>query len=140
MQIHELRTKHKRKGIKRIGRGGKRGTYSGRGQKGQRARAGHRIRPALRDTLSRLPKIRGVKHKSIKAETVILNIRDLIRRFPDTAVINKQVLLERNIIKKMRQPVKVLGQGEIKRSVTIQGLLVSKQAKEKILKAGGKIE
>lgn len=60
MQLHQLKPLHPNKRPKpRVGRGGKRGTYSGRGQKGQRARAGHRIRPASRDLLQRLPKLRG---------------------------------------------------------------------------------
>ncbi|OIO49751.1 MAG: hypothetical protein AUJ39_00315 [Parcubacteria group bacterium CG1_02_42_13] len=63
MQLHELAPIHINKGKKRIGRGGKRGTYSGRGTKGQKARAGHRIRPAERDLIQRLPKLRGFNNK-----------------------------------------------------------------------------
>jgi len=63
MQLHELQPTFPNKDRKRIGRGGKRGTTSGRGQKGQSSRAGHRIRPAERDFIQRLPKLRGVKNK-----------------------------------------------------------------------------
>ncbi len=63
MQLHELRPQYKNKDKKRIGRGGGRGNYSGRGQKGQRSRAGHKIRPAIRDLIRRLPKLRGFKNK-----------------------------------------------------------------------------
>ena len=64
MQIHELKLNKKDKRRKaRIGRGGKRGTYSGRGVKGQKARAGRRIRPADRDFFQRLPKLRGFKNR-----------------------------------------------------------------------------
>jgi large subunit ribosomal protein L15 len=59
MLIHELQPEHKTRDKKRIGRGGKRGGYSGRGQKGQKSRAGRRIRPAERDIILRLPKLRG---------------------------------------------------------------------------------
>lgn len=59
MQLHELQPKTKNKKKKRIGRGGKRGTYCGRGLKGQKSRAGRRIRPAVRDVILRIPKLRG---------------------------------------------------------------------------------
>lgn len=64
MQLHQLQPLYKLKDKKRIGRGGKRGTYSGRGQKGQKARAGHKIRPALRDLIQRLPKLRGIGNRA----------------------------------------------------------------------------
>lgn len=59
MQIHELKPENKPKKKKRIGRGGKRGTYCGRGLKGQKSRAGRRIRPAVRDFVLKTPKLRG---------------------------------------------------------------------------------
>ncbi|MDE2144662.1 MAG: hypothetical protein KGJ01_01695 [Patescibacteria group bacterium] len=65
MQLHELSPLHKNKEEKRIGRGGKRGTFSGRGTKGQRARAGHRIRPAERDLIQHMPKLRGTRNKGV---------------------------------------------------------------------------
>ena len=63
MQLHELRPKHKIKKRKRIGRGGKRGTYSGRGMKGQKSRAGARFEPIIRGLIKRYPKLRGYKFK-----------------------------------------------------------------------------
>ncbi len=68
MQIHELQPLHKFSDKKRIGRSGKRGTYSGRGQKGQGARSGHKIRPANRDYIQRLPKLRGIGNRGILAK------------------------------------------------------------------------
>jgi len=59
MQLHQISPAHSNKKGKRVGRGGKRGTYSGRGIKGQKARAGHRIRPAIRDFMMKIPKLRG---------------------------------------------------------------------------------
>lgn len=64
MQLHEIQPVHENKSKKRIGRGGKRGTYSGRGMKGQKARAGRKIRPAIRDLMQRTPKLRGVKNQA----------------------------------------------------------------------------
>jgi len=63
MQLHELQPITKNKSKKRIGRGGKRGTYSGRGMKGQKARAGRKIRPAIRDLMQRTPKLRGARNR-----------------------------------------------------------------------------
>jgi len=59
MQFHNIFSDHSYKSKKRVGRGGKKGTYSGRGMKGQKARAGHRIRPAIRDFMMKVPKLRG---------------------------------------------------------------------------------
>ncbi len=137
MQTHKLKNPNKKK-RKRIGRGGKRGTYSGRGQKGQKSRAGHRIRPAVRDLLVRIPKLRGVKHKPVKPKPMIINISDL-EKIAESGILNKKILLDKKLVKRVNQPVKVLGNGDLKKSLTIEGLMVSAKAKEKILKAGGKI-
>jgi len=69
MQLHQLQPANKNQKKKRIGRGGKRGTYSGRGVKGQKSRAGRHIRPAERDLIQRLPKLRGQKNKPRKKES-----------------------------------------------------------------------
>lgn len=63
MQLHELRPLTKAKTKKRVGRGGKRGTYSGKGMKGQKARAGRKIRPGYRDLVQRTPKLRGSRNR-----------------------------------------------------------------------------
>ena len=63
MQLHNLKPSNKSGDTKRIGRGGKRGTFSGRGVKGQRARAGHKIRPGHRDQIQQIPKLRGSKNQ-----------------------------------------------------------------------------
>lgn len=121
MQLHEIRTTRKYP-RPRVGRGGKRGTYSGRGMKGQKARAGHRIRPAERDLILRLPKLRGFKNKPLRPKLPVINVGDLERRgLPD-------------------YPVKILGRGELTKPFQIKGLSVSKSAREKILKAGGTIQ
>ena len=62
MQLHTLQPTHKSQSKKRIGRGGKRGTYSGRGVKGQGARAGNKIRPGSRDLMQQTPKLRGSRN------------------------------------------------------------------------------
>ncbi|MBI2631073.1 hypothetical protein HYW73_02555 [Candidatus Nomurabacteria bacterium] len=66
MQIHNLKRKHKNKGHRLVGRGGKHAKTSGRGGKGQTARAGNKRRPELRDIIKKLPKNRGYQFKSIQ--------------------------------------------------------------------------
>jgi len=137
MQIQELKTNIKTKRKKRVGRGGKRGTYSGRGQKGQKARAGHRIKPAERYIIQKFPKLRGTKNKS-KPKPLIINVGNLTKFFGES-LINKELLLKKGFIKKFSQRVKILGDGEITKPVELKGLEVSKKAKEKIEKAGGRV-
>jgi large subunit ribosomal protein L15 len=139
MQLHQLQSNLKRKKKKRVGRGGKRGTYSGRGQKGQRSRAGHRIRPAERDIIQKLPKLRGVKNKPIRPKPLVINVGELDKRFSET-IIDKEFLLKRGVIKKLSQRIKILGGGEIRKSIELKGLEVSQKAREKIEKAGGRIQ
>lgn len=69
MQLHELKPIHKLKKRKRIGRGGKRGTYCGKGIKGQASRAGKRLEPIVRSLIKRYPKLRGYRFKSAKRKT-----------------------------------------------------------------------
>lgn len=64
MQLYQIKSSTKNKKKKRIGRGGKKGTYSGKGKKGQRSRAGAKIRPELRDLVKKIPKLRGYKFKT----------------------------------------------------------------------------
>ena len=73
MQLHQLSSQNQKR-AKRVGRGGKRGTYSGKGVKGQKARAGRKLRPEWRDALKRIPKRRGYKFKSIKSRPAVLNL------------------------------------------------------------------
>ena len=75
MQLHNLSIKNKKE--KRVARGGKRGTTSGRGQKGQKSRSGHRIRPAQRDLLIRIPKLRGYKNKPKSKFNLVLSLAEL---------------------------------------------------------------
>ena len=121
-------SKQKNKKTKRMGRGGSRGTSAGRGTKGQGSRSGHRIRPAERDYLIRLPKLRGYKNKSLRRKSKVLNIEDLQK--------SSETVFSANKLGK----VKILGNGELTKAVTVSGLKVSKSARDKIIAAGGKIE
>lgn len=139
MQLHELKITLKKPNKKRVGRGGKRGTTSGKGQKGQKARAGHRIRPAERDLLQRLPKLRGVKNKTFHNGVLIIQTDELEKIFGEKPV-SKKTLLESQLIKQISDKVKILDRGEAKRAFQIDGIPISKNAKMKIEKAGGSIK
>ncbi|MBI4122769.1 MAG: 50S ribosomal protein L15 [Parcubacteria group bacterium] len=142
MQLHELRPIHKRKKKKRVGRGGKRGTYAGRGMKGQGARAGGKFPPSIRELIKRYPKLRGTRAKILRTRKATLNVDVLESRFEPGTTVTPELLLERKIIRRMEgktSGVKILGRGEMSKSFTIQGCEVSKSAKAKIEKAGGKI-
>jgi len=134
MQLHNLAIKNRKE--KRIARGGKRGTTSGRGQKGQKSRSGHRIRPAQRDLLIRIPKLRGYANKPKSEFNLILTLTDLEKIKAD--------VIDRNTLKAFlgrdfRNEIKILDKGELKKAVKVQGIKVSKGAKEKIEKAGGEV-
>lgn len=138
MQLHELKSQFKKKSKKRVGRGGKRGTTSGKGQKGQKSRAGHRIKPAEREMIQRLPKLRGIKNKPLKERAVAVNLGDLEKKI-EAGLVNREALMKAGLIRKSDKEVKILGNGELKKSLQFQGLKISKSAKQKIETAGGKV-
>ena len=144
MQLHELQRKTPNLGSKRVGRGrgsGK-GKTAGRGTKGQKARAGHRIWPNVREQLKKLPKRRGYSHKSIETKPSVVNLALLEKSFSSGDAINPQTLLARGMVRARRGEtpmVKVLGDGELTKKFTISGCRVSGSAKAKIEKAGGTI-
>lgn len=146
MQIHNLIPKTKNKKTMLVGRGGKRGKTSGRGGKGQTARAGNKKRPELRDFIKRVPKLRGRgvnSNKSISTKPVIVNLGDIEAVFENNSIISPSTLIERNTIslKDGKVPmVKILGQGEITKKFTIENCIISKQAKDKVEKAGGTVK
>lgn len=144
MQLHEIRLKHKTKKRKRVGRGGKRGTYSGRGIKGQKSRAGRRMKPVIRDWIKRYPKLRGYRFKgrNLKFKIQIVNLDILEKKFKTGETVNPSSLLEKGIIRKIKgkaPQVKILGRGELTRKLIIEECQVSDGAREKIVKAGGQI-
>lgn len=127
---------------KRVGRGGKRGTYSGRGIKGQRSRAGRRIRPQLRDLLMKLPKKRGHKAKRQPRFLAVVNLDRLERTFAAGESVNPQNLLVKKLISKISgkiPTVKILGRGTLTKKLKIENCRLSQSAKAAIEKAGGVI-
>ena len=143
MQLHQLKPKHKLKRKKRVGRGGKRGTYSGRGLKGQRSRAGRKFKPVIRELIKRYPKLRGYKFKRIKPKPAVVNVEMLENKFKAADTVSPKVLIEKGVIRRIKgrlPKVKILGRGKLTKKLTIEGCQVSKQAKEKLEKAGGQVK
>lgn len=146
MQIHEIRRDTPYKKSKTVGRGGKRGKTSGKGGKGQTARAGHRVRPAMRDIIKKLPKLRGHgknRSKSVfdRGPEAVVNVGAL-NVFETGSTINPTALVAKGLIGEAfgKNPqVKILGNGELTIKVTVERCNVSATAKEKIEKAGGTI-
>ncbi|MEK7567453.1 MAG: 50S ribosomal protein L15 [Patescibacteria group bacterium] len=146
MQINNLIRKTKLKKTQRVGRGGKRGKTSGRGTKGQLARAGRKLRPELRDIIKKLPKLRGRGRNFLKTRekiSIAINVSRLSEIFkngdtvsPETLVLNKVITTKKSSV----FPVKILGEGEIDKKLIITGCRVSASAKEKIEKAGGSVK
>lgn len=149
MQLHELKPATPKKSAKRIGRGGKRGKMSGRGHKGQTARAGNSTRPEMRDIIKKLPKLRGHgvnRSEAVNAERVLavpVNVSVLEAAFAAGDVVSPKTLVIAGVIstKRKKAPmVKILGTGDLTKKLTIEGCTVSKSAQEKIEKAGGSVK
>lgn len=144
MQIHELKSK-KRKARKTVGRGGKRGTYSGKGNKGQKARSGASIDPLFEggrsSLIERLKKVRGFK--STHPKKTVVKLADLDKKFKDGETISVETLIKAGLLDKKdsKSGVKILSSGEISKKLTIaKGILFSETAKDAIIKAGGTIQ
>lgn len=142
IQIHQIKKPSFKKEKKRIGRGGKRGTYSGKGVKGQKARSGRRSQPLIRQVIKRYPKLRGYKFKGSKKEVYTINLSDLEKKVGDKSEISPKILVKLGLVEKKSgkiPEIKILGKGEIKKKIVVKGVMVSEKAREKIEKAGGKV-
>jgi large subunit ribosomal protein L15 len=138
MQIHEVQPKTKQKQKKRVGRGGKRGTYSGKGMKGQKSRAGAKMKPIIRESLKQYPKLRGYKFSPL-TNVFAVNISILDRVFDDGSTISPKTLKEKGILAKgKKMSVKILGNGETKKKFFVTNCTVSKKAKEEMQKTKSK--
>ena len=144
MKLHELSpAPGSVKDVKRIGRGhgSGNGKTAGKGHKGQKARAGRGIRAGFEGGQMplhrRIPK-RGFNNIFATPYTTI-NVA-ILNRFEDGAVVNTEALLNAGIIKKAPYGVKILGNGKIEKSLTVQVAAFSESAKAKIEAAGGKAE
>ncbi len=145
MKLNELKyNEGSKKDIKRLGRGSSSGTgkTSGKGHKGQNARSGGGVRPGFEGgqlpLYRRLPK-RGFSNALFKKEYAVINVSDL-NKFDDNATVTAELLVEMGIIKKTLSGIKVLGNGEITKKLTVKAHAFSKTAKDKIEAQGGKVE
>ena len=133
-----------RKSRKRVGRGSGSGLgcTAGKGNKGQNARAGGGVRPGFEGgqmpLQRRIPK-RGFNN-IFATEMAIANVATLDKYFDDGATVTVDALIEKGIIKKTLDGVKILGQGELTKKLTVQANAFSDSAKSKIEAAGGKAE
>lgn len=143
MKLHELTNVpgavHRRKRVG-CGEGGGHGKTSGKGGKGQTARSGGSIRPGFEGgqmPLYRKLPHRGFNNKNFKTVFSIVNVGDLARLDDSVTEVDAQVLAQSGLTRDASLPVKILGVGEIARSLKVTAAKFSGSAKEKIEKAGG---
>lgn len=146
MQIHELKPTHRLKKKKRVGRGGKRGTYSGKGCKGQKSRAGAKIKPMEREFILRIPKRRGLGFSRPRraGSFVAVPLTLVEKRFVDGEVVSPKTLIEKGLVwrKGGKIPrIKILASaGAFSKRLTIEACVVSKDARGAVESAGGKVK
>lgn len=142
MELHTLKREHPNKKARLVGRGGTRGKTSGRGGKGQTARAGNKRRPQMRDIIKKIPKLRGYRFASFDTKPSPINVGAL-NVFAPGSIVSPTTLFEMNLIRRVagKLPVvKLLGNGEITVKISVVDCILSKTAKEKIEKALGNIK
>ena len=143
MQIHNLKRIHKNKKDRIVGRGGKHAKTSGRGGKGQTARAGNKRRPELRDIIKKLPKNRGYQFKSFAVKPLGVSLDAISIAYPKGGEVTPEGLLALKVIKKKKgfiPQVKILNnKKDFSVKVQVSKCLVSLSAKEKIVKVGGTV-
>lgn len=145
MRQNELRpslgSKHNRKQVGR-GDGSGHGTYSGRGCKGQKSRAGGGVRLGFEGgqlpLIQRLPRKRGFTN-IYKIKYDIVNVGEL-EVFPEATEVDVQKLYQAGLVRSTKQAVKILGDGELHHSLVVKAKKISSTAEKKILAAGGKVE
>ena len=145
MRLHELSPapgSNKSAYRKGRGAGSGNGKTAGKGHKGQKARSGGGVRPGFEGgqmpLQRRIPK-RGFNNKIFATTYANINLSDL-ERFEDGAVVNQEAILAAGLVKKPLDGIKVLGDGELTKKLTVEAAAFSKSAKQKIEEAGGKAE
>lgn len=145
MQQHQLRpAPGAKKARKRVGRGNAsgHGTYAGRGIKGQQSRTGYRTRPSFEGgqtpLVRRLPRRRGFRNP-FRIAYAPVNLRDLARFAPGSEV-TPETLREQGVVRSLRRPIKILGDGDLAIALHVRAHRVSAAARRKIEAAGGQVE
>lgn len=143
LKLHNLKSSvGSRRKPKRLGRGDSagQGSYSGKGQKGQKARSGGRnklARKGLRNLLMSSPKLRGFQSFYPKAK--VLNLDVLEKYFNDGDVVNQGALKEKGLVGVRVDKIKILGDGELTKKLNLEGLAISSSAKAKVEAKGGSV-
>ena len=144
MEHNIIPSRGARKARKRVGRGDAagQGSYGGRGMKGQKSRSGYRIRPGFEG--GQLPLIKGLPMKrgfnnKFKTEYSLVKIEDL-DAFDSGERITPEALYLRGLVPNLKNPVKILGNGEIGKAVTVVANKFTGSARSKIEAAGGAVE
>jgi large subunit ribosomal protein L15 len=151
MQLHSLSPRTKNKKNAPVGRGGRRGKTSGRGTKGQSSRAGHKIRPEMRDIIKKIPKLRGhgknrsrtVKTNRVSVSAIHLSAIEMAYKVGET--VSPATLLAKGLVRRVngRAPVvKILGipsEGGFTKALVIKNCSLSAASSSAIVAAGGTI-
>ncbi len=146
MQMNTISRTISNKKPKVVGRGGARGKMSGRGGKGQTARAGNKTRPQMRDIIKKIPKLRGRgknSNKSITEKPVVVTLATIEKVFESGSKINPSVLLAKKLISRTQgvlPVVKILATGKLTKKIIVTSeCLVSDAARTQIEAVGGKV-
>jgi large subunit ribosomal protein L15 len=146
MQLNNIKRNKPNQKKRIVGRGGKHAKTSGRGTKGQNARAGHKKRPEIRDFIKRIPKLRGRGkniNTSIQSKAFAVTLDAINKAFKAGDVVSPSTLLQAKLVSRMSgvmPKIKVLASGKIDKKVSVEGLQVSKGAKDAIEKVGGSVK
>ncbi len=144
MELNELKPSVPRKARKRVGRGESSGLgkTAGKGSNGQKSRAGGGTKPGFEGgqmpIIRRTPK-RGFSNYPFKKEYAIINL-DVLNRFEEGTVVTPELLLETGIVSKMLDGLKVLGNGNLEKKISVEAHKVSKSAQKAIEEKGGSVE
>ena len=143
MQVHDVRSTYPRQDRKRVGRGnGSKGTYSGKGNKGQNARAGGGVRPGFEGgqnpQIKGLPHMRGFKNP-FRVEYQVVNLATLEALPAEITEVTAVLLASLRLVRHADKPIKVLGDGDISRALQLKVTKLSGSARAKIEAAGGSV-
>ena len=146
MQQHSLKSPQgSKKNRKRVGRGDSSGSgsYSGKGMKGQKSRSGGGVRPGFEGgqlpLIKKLSALRGFNN-IFRREFIRINLNTISKLYEKDNEISPETLVEKNVLKDTKSPIKILGDGEINFSIKVTAHKFSRSAKDKIIAAGGTIQ
>jgi len=146
MQQHSLKSPQgSKKNRKRVGRGDSSGSgsYSGKGMKGQKSRSGGGVRPGFEGgqlpLIKKLSALRGFNN-IFRREFIPINLNTISKLYEKDNEISPETLVEKNVLKDTKSPIKILGDGEINFPVKVTAHKFSRSAKDKIIAAGGTIQ